>query len=55
VGGDGADEGFLMELPDRAAIERAILDRKKKEMLAMLAGGEAQPETHTPDLIPKSW
>lgn len=56
-GNDGASEGFLMELPDRAAIERAILDRKKKEMLAMLAGeGEgAQPETHTPDLVPKSW
>lgn len=56
-GGGGAGEGFLMELPDQAAIERAILDRKKKEMLAMLAGGGdgAQPETHTPDLVPKSW
>jgi hypothetical protein len=54
--GDGASEGFLMELPDRAAIERAILDRKKKEMLAMLTGGQgAPPETHTPDLVPKSW
>eukprot|EP00967_Tisochrysis_lutea_P149709 scaffold288328_cov28-Tisochrysis_lutea.AAC.3 len=51
------DENVLRELPDRAAIEQAILAKRKKEMLAMLMGEneEAPAETHAQDLVPKSW
>jgi len=54
--GRGEGDAFVMELPDRAAIEKAILANKKKEMLALLAaGGKGEAEKHEADLVPRSW
>ena len=51
---------FQEALPDREAIERAILEKRKREMLAMLGGGDAggapkHKEEGSINLVPKSW
>jgi len=62
--GDGEEarraERFQEALPDREAIERAILEKRKREMLAMLGGGDAggapkHKEEGSINLVPKSW